>query len=328
MNMTPNRSDAVATAQHLYRQVYLIRVAEDAIIKRYHENDMKTPMHMSTGAEAIAAAVCLAIGDDGLCLSSYRSHATYLARTMETDRFFAELYGRHGGTADGRAGSMHLSAPAQGYLGASAIVASVIPVAAGVAFAQKRLGRETVVAVFFGDGAIDEGSFWETLNMACASKLPVLFVCEDNGFAVHTPAGLRHGYQSISDVVGKFDVVTAESESTSASELYDVTTRVIADMRASGRPGFVRMHYCRYLEHVGVNEDFSAGYRSRDDYDRWIKVDPIAVQRQHLLDAGVSADWIAQAEQELEAQVLRSVELALAAPSPDPSVLFEDVTSK
>ena len=315
----------MTTAQELYRRMYLIRAAEDAIVERYPQNDMKSPMHMSAGAEAIAAAVCLAIGTDSLCLSSYRSHGTYLARTLETDRFFAEMYGKRGGTADGRAGSMHLSAPEHGYLGASAIVASVIPVAAGAAFSLKRQGKSGVVAVFFGDGAIDEGNFWESLNFACARRLPVLFVCEDNGFAVHTPAHVRHGYTSITDIVSRFRISAAETETTNASELHGVTERLLEDMRAHDRPGFVRMQYCRYLEHVGVNEDFSAGYRSRDDAQPFLAADPVATHRQRLLEAGVSEDWIAQLERGIRAQVVRSIELAMAAPCPDESDLFKDV---
>lgn len=305
--------------------MYLIRTAEDAIVKRYHENDMKTPMHMSMGAEAIAAAVCLAIGPDSLCVSSYRSHGTYLARTLETDRFFAELYGKCGGTADGRAGSMHLSAPEQGYLGGSAIVASVIPVATGAAFSLKRLGRDAVVAVFFGDGAIDEGSFWESLNIACAWRLPVLFVCEDNGFAVHTPAGVRHGYASITDIVSRFRISAAETSTTDASLLHAATQELLADMRAAQRPGFIRMHYYRYLEHVGVNEDFAAGYRPRDEYEEWLAVDPVTTQRTRLLEAGVAEDWVAEMERGIGAQVAHSIELAVAAPFPDECILFRDV---
>jgi pyruvate dehydrogenase E1 component alpha subunit len=307
--------------------MYLIRAAEDAIVARYHENDMKSPMHMTAGAEAISAAVCLAIGDDSLCLSSYRSHGPYLARTLETDRFFAEMYGKRGGTADGRAGSMHLSAPAHGYLGASAIVASVIPVATGAAFSLKRQGKQGVVAVFFGDGAIDEGNFWESINLACALRLPVLFVCEDNGFAVHTPAHVRHGYASITDIVSRFNISAAETETTNASELHDVTGRLLDDMRAHGRPGFVRMQYCRYLEHVGVNEDFSAGYRSRAEAKRWMAVDPVTTHRRRLRDAGISEDWIAQLEHSIRAQIAHSIDLAMAAACPDDSVLFKDVMS-
>src|SRR3989344_5622446 len=164
----------------LYRKVYLARKAEEKIILEYPKDEMKTPMHMSMGEEAIVAGVCQALGLNSQVLSSYRSHAVYLIQTGETEKFFGELYGKATGPAQGKAGSMHLSSPEHGYLGASAVVATQIPVAVGAAFANKKLGKKIMTAVFFGDGALDEGVFWESLNMACLWKVPVIFICEDN----------------------------------------------------------------------------------------------------------------------------------------------------
>ena len=177
----------------LYRKMCLIRTAETAICEHYPEDELKTPMHMSMGGEAICAGVCHALKAEDQVLGTYRSHGIYLAKTMETDRFFAEMYGRATGTSRGKAGSMHLMAPEHGLICTSAIVASHIPVALGAAFVNKATDNGQTVAVFFGDGAIDEGVFWESLNFACLRKLPVMFVCEDNGFAVHVPDPWRPG---------------------------------------------------------------------------------------------------------------------------------------
>src|SRR3989344_4925634 len=146
----------------LYKKLSRIRRAEEAISAHYMEDEMKTPMHMSMGGEAISVGVCSAIGDRGAVYCTYRSHAVYLAMTDETDAFFGELYGRVTGVAKGKSGSMHLSAPESGFLGASAIVGSTIPLAVGSAFASHMLGTKKIAAVFFGDGAIDEGVFWES----------------------------------------------------------------------------------------------------------------------------------------------------------------------
>ena len=187
----------------LYEKMYLIRKAEEAIQEYYPEDDMKTPMHMSMGEEAIVAGVCEALDPEDQVLGTYRSHALYLAKTSETNRFFAEMYGKATGVARGKAGSMHLSSFEHGLLCSSAIVASSIPVALGVAFANKYKNRNKKVVVFFGDGAVDEGSFWESVNFAGLKKLPLLFVCEDNGLAVHTRREDRQGYSSINKVISQ-----------------------------------------------------------------------------------------------------------------------------
>lgn len=180
----------------LYRTLFFCRRSEELIIKYYPENEMRTPMHMSMGQEAIAVGVCAALGPEAQILTSYRSHASFLAKTRDSDIFFGELFGKISGTAAGKGGSMHLVHQEKGFLGSSGIVGSGIPVALGAAFANRRLKKERNVGVFFGDGALDEGVFWESLNVACLMKIPVLFVCEDNGLAVHTSTKKRRGFLS------------------------------------------------------------------------------------------------------------------------------------
>jgi TPP-dependent pyruvate/acetoin dehydrogenase alpha subunit len=270
---------------------------------------MKTPMHMSMGEEAICVGVCQALGPNSQALGSYRSHALYLAKTGETDGFFAEMYGKATGVARGKAGSMHLSSPEHGLLCCAAVVASTISVAVGAAFANKQQKNGRVVAAFFGDGAMDAGVFWESLNAACVMRLPVLFVCEDNDLAVHTRRAHRHGYRSPEAVVSQFDCNVFTTDSTDVEEIHRVAQQALAAMRESGKPGFLRLRWYRYLEHVGVNEDFDAGYRSRQEYEEWLKVDPVAVQRKKLTE-----DAARRIEAEIDAQVARSIAAAKAAP--------------
>jgi TPP-dependent pyruvate/acetoin dehydrogenase alpha subunit len=308
----------------LYQKVYLIRRAEQAIREHYASDAMKTPMHMSTGGEAICAGVCQALRLADEVVGTYRSHGIYLAKTGETDRFFAEMYGRATGMAKGKAGSMHLTAPQAGLICTSAIVGTTIPVAVGAAFANREMKRDRVVAVFFGDGAIDEGVFWESLNSACVMKIPLLFVCEDNGFAVHVPKPLRHGYRSITEVVSKFDCDVHASESTDPEAIYQLTVGAIARMREMQRPAFMHLKYYRYLEHVGVNEDFAQGYRDRKEFERWHANDPLALQRKKLLRWYAEAD-IKSLEQAIDRQVAESVKRAEQAPFPQAEELYQDV---
>ncbi len=308
----------------LYRKLYLIRRAEQAIREHYASDAMKTPMHMSTGGEAICAGVCHALRQTDQIIGTYRTHGIYLAKTGETDRFFAEMYGRETGMAKGKAGSMHLTAPEAGLICTSAIVGTTIPVAVGAAFASREMKTDKVVAVFFGDGAVDEGVFWESLNSACAMRLPVVFVCEDNGFAVHVPKAQRHGYKSITDVVSQFECQVFSSESTDVEEIYNLTGKAIAAAREMKRPAFLHLKYYRYLEHVGVNEDFNQGYRDRKEYERWHAKDPLDLQRKKLA-RWLSEDEIKRAETAIDKQVEESVKRAEKAPFPRPDELYEDV---
>lgn len=299
----------------LYRKMYLIRKAETAIRDHYTEDEMKTPMHMSMGGEAICAGLCHALKPQDQVLGTYRSHGIYLAKTMETDRFFGEMYGRATGTSNGKAGSMHLMAPEDGLICTSAIVGSHIPVALGAAFVNKTTNNGRTVAVFFGDGAVDEGVFWESLNFACLNNLRVLFVCEDNGYAVHVPATQRHGYASIARIVERFDCDVYESASTDVEEIHRLATQAIEETKQQSRPAFLHLKYYRYLEHVGVFEDFKAGYRPKDEYDRWASADPVRLQREKLFRFG-SGDEVQTLEETIDDQVNNSIAKAKEAPFP------------
>jgi len=310
---------------HLYKKLYLARRAEEKIRQHYDEDEMKTPMHMSMGEEAIAVGVCHALKAEDQVFTSYRSHAIYLAKTQDTDDFFAEMYGKDTALLKGKGGSMHMCAPDSGFMGTSAIVASIIPVAVGAAFANKQKGNGKLVAVFFGDGAIDEGDFWESLNVACLMKLPVLFVCEDNRLAVHTPTSKRHGYTSITDIVSKFNCNVLKENTTDAEVIYKLTGKAIKLMKTTQMPCFMHLRYYRYLEHVGINEDFEAGYRPREEFEEWHKKDPVNLQRAKLLKQGVKEEEVTGVEREIDNQIENSIRLAKEAPFAEASELYNGV---
>jgi len=309
----------------LYRKLYLIRTCEEKIIEHYFEDEMKTPMHMSMGSEAISVGICQALKPKDHVFGTYRSHALFLAKTGDTDDFFAEMYGKDTASLKGKAGSMHLCSPDYGFMGASAIVGSAIPVAVGCAFANKRAGNGKLVAVFFGDGAVDEGCFWESLNVACLMRLPILFVCEDNGLAVHTPKSSRRGYGSIIDIVSKFNCITRERKTTDAEEIYELTGGVIESMQNKQLPAFMRLEYCRYLEHVGVRQDFNAGYRNYKEFEGWFKVDPVKLQRKKLEDLGFRTDNIERLEAQVGGCVSSSFTKARNASFCEASELYQEV---
>ena len=309
----------------LYKKVYLIRNTEEKIREHYMEDEMKTPVHLSIGEEAVAAGVCQALNAEDQIFGTYRNHGIYLAKTGETDRFFAELYGKRTGIANGKAGSMHASAPESNFLGASAVVATTIPVAVGASFVNKRKNNGKLVAVFFGDGALDEGAFWESLNFACLKGLPILFVCEDNGLAIHSPTSDRQGYRSISDIVSKFECNVFEEETTDPEVIYRLTCNTIRMQKNTHKPCFLHLKYYRYIEHVGINQDFKFGYRSEEEFKRWYKVDPVRLQRKKLLENAYSEGELQELESEIDNQIDNSIKLAKKAPFPDGSELFKEV---
>jgi pyruvate dehydrogenase E1 component alpha subunit len=310
----------------LYKKLYMARRVEKTIQEHYKEDEMKTPMHMSMGEEAIAVGVCHALDAQDQVFCSYRSHAIYLAKTQNTDDFFAEMYGKDTAFLKGKGGSMHMCAPKSGFMGTSAIVASIIPVAVGAAFANQKQGNGKITAVFFGDGAIDEGNFWESFNVACLMKIPVIFVCEDNGLAVHTPPAARHGYESITEIASKFNSNVLQGNTTDAEAIYKLTQKAIDLIKTNHMPVFLYLTYYRYLEHVGVNEDFDAGYRSRDAFQEWLKKDPLKLQRVKLVSKfGIKEETVIKIETEIDNQIENSLRLTREAPFPKVDELYRNV---
>jgi len=309
----------------LYRTLYLARRCEEVIVRIYPDDEMKTPMHMSMGQEAVSVGICKALAGNGDVITSYRSHATYLAQTEDHRSFFGELHGRTNGTADGKSGSMHLADIPKGMLGASGIVGAGIPMALGAAFANKQQSPGRVVAVFFGDGAVDEGAFWESLNIACAMGLPVMFVCEDNDLAVHTRVSDRRGYSSLPDVVRRYNCVVLEDETNDVEAIYRLGRYAVEQMLAHKSPAFLNIRTYRYLEHCGIAPDTDAPYRKPAEDAFWKGRDCVAMQRKRLLAEGVAEADIAKLERELDADIEASVAIAKQAPHPTKDMLYTGV---
>lgn len=308
----------------LYKKMYLMREAETEIRREYEKDEMKTPMHMSLGGEAISAGVCHALPKDSHVYGTYRSHAVYLAMTGEADEFFAEMYGKATGCAGGRAGSMHLASPKHGLIATSAVVGTTIPWALGDAFKTKYYDLNNITAVFFGDGATDEGAFWESLNAACLMELPILFVCEDNGLAIHTSTEQRRGYNSLTNIVKNFRCNVFNAEGNDVEKVYSLANTAIDSIQSKQQPSLLHLKYYRYLEHVGVNEDFKAGYRPEPGLQEKLANDPVYQLRQKLLYAGYS-NIVNEIEDKIKVQVLVSRIKAQRAPFPEKDEFMKGV---
>ena len=293
-----------------------IRLVEEKIIELYPSDLIQSPVHLSIGQEAGAVGVCEHLKPSDWVFINYRGHAFYLAKGGPLPAFFAELMGRRTGLSKGKAGSMHLAAPAQGVIGASAVVASTISHAVGSALAakiKKESGR--VFVANFGDGAMEQGVFHESLNFASLHKVPVLFLCEDNGLAVHTDATTRQSF-NVEALVGAFGLPFLHVDEGYDPELVaNAASVAVNHVRTNQSPFFLRVKTCRYREHVGPGEDFFGGYRSEADLAEWKSRDPLITR----------ADELSGYESEIRAEIDAAVAYAMNSPFPTEEDLLTDV---
>lgn len=308
----------------LYRKLWLARQAEEKIRAEYSKNEIKTPVHLGNGGEAIPVGVCHCLPPGSKTFGTYRNHALYLAVTGDTDGFFKELYGKGGGVAKGKAGSMHLSSPESGMLATSAVVGTTIPLAVGAALANDYMNVQAPVAVFFGDGAVEEGVFWESLNFSSLHRLRILFVCEDNDLAIHSGRAERRGFKSIEDIVKGFDCHFAGADGSDVTAVVDSTRDVLARMNDRPAPAFLHLSYFRLLEHVGIHEDFNAKYRRQPEAGEIERLDPVLRFERFILESGVKAGELAAIQDEIHQQIAGSVIAAQEAAFPAPSELYTD----
>jgi pyruvate dehydrogenase E1 component alpha subunit len=309
----------------LYRRLMLARRAEETIREEYAKDEMKTPVHLGIGGEAISVGVCHCLPPGSKTFGTYRNHALYLAVTEDADGFFAELYGKASGPGKGKAGSMHLSAPERGLLATSAVVGTTIPVAAGAALAHAYRQSDEAVAVFFGDGAVEEGVFWESLNFACLRRLRLLLVCEDNDLAIHAPAAQRRGFRSIPEAVKGFDCHVGGGDGSDLIGVVAATRRMLGRMARDPKPGVLHFTYFRFLEHVGPREDFDVGYRRRPAAEELAGLDPVPRFERELRARGVSDHELVAVRSRVDERIAAAVRAARQAPFPSPAELYTDV---
>jgi TPP-dependent pyruvate/acetoin dehydrogenase alpha subunit len=298
-----------------------IRRVEEEIARVYPTDVIKSPVHLSIGQESVSVGLCEALRPEDAAFGTYRSHALYLAKGGNLRAMIAELYGKATGCAKGKGGSMHLIDVAAGVYGASAVVGTTIPHAVGYAYAVKLRRESRVVLCVFGDGAVDEGVFYESLNFAALKRLPILFACENNQYAIHTHQRTR---QHAPDVCAR-----AESLGVPAERIDDADVRAIAARAAhavngmrggDAGPFLLECMTYRWKEHVGPGEDYALGYRDRSEAEPWVRNDQVAklaaeldpVERKRIEDA-------------VESEIADAFRFAEQSPFPDAAELYTDV---
>jgi TPP-dependent pyruvate/acetoin dehydrogenase alpha subunit len=304
----------------LYRSLYRIRRVEEEIARAYPTDRIKSPVHLSIGQEAVSVGVCAALEPQDVVFGTYRGHALYLAKGGSVRAMVAELYGKETGCTRGKGGSMHLIAPEQGVMGMSAVVGTTIANAVGYTYALRSRRSSAIVASFFGDGATEEGVFSESLNFAVLKKLPILFVCENNGYAIHTPQNRRQGSLNICARASAFGMPAEMLDGSDLPALVVRSQEVAARIRAGEGPWFFEVRTYRWKEHVGPGEDYHLGYRSQEDLLPWREMDavPHMAGRVHPLERE-------QIEREVEEEVRDAFAFAEASAFPEPGELTTNV---
>ncbi|CAK0756406.1 Pyruvate dehydrogenase E1 component subunit alpha [Azospirillaceae bacterium] len=304
----------------LYRSLQRIRRIEEEVARVYPSDKIKSPVHLSIGQEALSVGVIDALSQSDLVAGSYRSHAAYLAKGGSLKGMIAEMYGKATGSSGGKGGSMHLISPEANVMGASAVVATQIPNAVGAALTQKMKATKNVVVVFFGDGATEEGVFYESLNFAALHKLPILFVCENNGYAIHTPLEKRWATTRLIERVATYGIPAQAVVDGDIFKIRSLSAQMVDAMRRGEGPAFLELHTYRWREHVGPNEDFNAGYRSREAATPWMENDQVKV-----VGAMIDPSNKSLIDAEIEDEIAQALDFAENSPIPEPKELYAHV---
>lgn len=299
-------------------------------IRRFEEEAMRratagefSGMHSSSGQEAAIVGACLALRDDDYITGTHRSHGHPIGKGADLKPLMAELYGKSTGICKGRGGSMHLADRRVGIIGESAIVGGGIPLATGAGLSIQVRGTDQVSLCFFGDGAANQGTFGESLNLAAIWKLPVIFFCENNLYAISTSVAKSHGQPDIARRAAGFDIPGVIVDGQDLSQVYQVTSVAVKRARSGHGPTLIEAKTYRFDEHCH-NLQVPIAYRSKEELEHHkLQRDPLRLHRAELLRQGVAEAVIARIEQEVAAEVSDAVAFARESPMPDPSEVYD-----
>jgi pyruvate dehydrogenase E1 component alpha subunit len=280
--------------QSLYQNMLFIRLFEEKLALVYQQQEMRCPMHLSIGQEAVAVGVSATLQADDWVYSNHRAHAHYLAKGGDAQALIAELYGFSEGCSGGRGGSMHLIDLAAGFGGSTPIVGGTVPIAVGAAWALKLQGKSGVVVSYLGDGCFEEGVVHESWNFALLHKLPVVFVLENNNYSVYTQLSQRQPARPIAGVAAAHGMFTRTGDGNRVFEVQSLAQQAVDYARAGFGPALIELATHRVPEHCGPFNDDHLGYRQRAELDTWLARCPLHLAQQQLLAQGVDADWFEQ----------------------------------
>jgi len=312
----------------MYTKMLTIRRFEERVAELLYTGELPGMVHPYVGEEAVAVGVCANLRPDDRITSTHRGHGHLIAKGGDVRLMMAELFGRKTGYCKGKGGSMHIADFSIGILGACGIVGGGLPIATGSGLAAKLQGTDQVTVCFFGDGAANQGSFHESVNLASVWKLPVVYVCENNMYAVTTPASYAISVEDVADRGAAYGIPGVSVDGQDVMAVYEATREAVERARRGAGPSLIECKTYRYLGHF-LGEEFLFGdktYRTGDEVEEWKAKDPIANFEAKLVDMGaLTTEEAARIDEKIKAQLEEAVAFARQSPLPTPEESLEDL---
>jgi len=307
----------------MYRKMLEIRLFEEKVFELYAQNLVPGTIHLYAGEEAIAVGVCSALRRDDYITSTHRGHGHCIAKGAELKRVMAEILGKKTGYCKGKGGSMHIADFSIGVLGATAIVGAGIPIAVGAGLSIKLRKADQVVACFFGEGASNQGTFHEGINMASIWKLPIIFVCENNLYAMGTRQSVVMAIENVADRAAAYGIPGVVVDGNDILSVYEVAQKAVERAREGEGPTLIE---CKTYRHKGHSRVDPAKYRPKEEVEEWLAKDPIKRFKEKLLKTNTLEEAeIRQIEKEVSAEIEEAVKFAMESPYPAPEEALQDV---
>ena len=311
----------------LFKEVFRTRAVEEEIAKRYKNGHMRCPTHLSIGQEAVPAALSLIMRKNDFAVSSHRAHAHYLAKGGSLKKMIAEIYGKETGCSKGKGGSMHLIDLKSNFMGSTAIVGNTIPIGVGLGLSSIIKQKKQFSFIFFGDGAVEEGVFYESVNFAVVKKLPVVFICENNFYSVYSPLKVRQPKnRKIYKMVKAMGIKSFYNESCDPYTIYEYIKKKINFKDLNSGPYFFEFKNYRWREHCGPDFDNDIGYRQKNEFKKWIKKDSLLKIRKRL--NFINSKKINMIEKKIKSEVIKAFKYAEKSKFPAASEAFKGVYAK
>ncbi len=304
-----------------YRTMRLIRSFEELVVQLVNNNEIAGVTHEYIGQEAVATGVCAVMGPDDVLTSTHRGHGHLLARGASTAGMLAELLGRETGLNRARGGSMHIADVSLGIYGANGMVGAGVPFCLGAASVPTAVGPRVAVA-FFGDGALNQGVLLESMNLAAAWGLPVIFCCENNGYAVTTSASSSTSTSPVERARG-FGIPGVEVDGMNVDAVQRAARAAVDAARAGGGPQFLDCRCYRFVGHHTAEGTMNLTYREQSEIDTWRQRDPLLVEARRLQSVGLDEGDIARIDSDVEQELAVALEIARQGLAPDPSTALD-----
>lgn len=308
----------------LYTTMATIRNFEERGIPETGQRAMSGSVHSSAGQEAVPTGVCAHLSDEDYIGSTHRGHGHCIAKGVDPRRMMAELFGRSTGTNKGKGGSMHIADMSKGMLGTNGVVGASIPLAVGAGLTSKLKDLKRVAVAFFGDGAANQGVLHESMNLASVWKLPVIFCCENNGYAQSTPVEYALSTANVSDRAAGYDMPGITVDGMDVFAVYDAAGQAVERARNGEGPTLLECRTYRFYGHTVFDNPLT--YRTKEEEDHWRARDPLKLFRENVLPLGdITSEELDQIDQEAADLMEESIKLADAGPLPETDKIYEDV---